>query len=114
MSVFKLPNSWCEEINSMVDKFWWGANNEELKIHSKRWDTMTLAKEEGAFRFRELTSFNTSLLANSAARLISEPNVLWVQLLKCLYFPNSEFIHAAKGSRASWGWSNLLAGRAVL
>lgn len=24
MSVFKLPISWCDEINSMVAKFWWG------------------------------------------------------------------------------------------
>lgn len=24
MSVFKLPNTWCAEINAMIARFWWG------------------------------------------------------------------------------------------
>ena len=32
MSVFKLPNTLCDEITSMVHKFWWGQTNERNKM----------------------------------------------------------------------------------
>lgn len=41
MCVFKLPTSWCEEINFMIVKFSWGANNGYREIHWKRWEAMT-------------------------------------------------------------------------
>lgn len=28
--------------------------------------------------------------------------------MKSIYFPSTDFLHANKGSRASWGWSSLL------
>lgn len=76
MSVFELPATWCEEINSMSAKFWWVANNEDWKIHWKRWKTMTVAKKEGGFKFQKLHSFNSTLLTNSATKVLSEPNTL--------------------------------------
>lgn len=27
MNVFKLPTTWCSEVNTMIAKFWWGMNN---------------------------------------------------------------------------------------
>ena len=32
MSIFKLPNSFCDEMTCMVRKFWWGQTNEKNKI----------------------------------------------------------------------------------
>lgn len=31
-----------------------------------------------------------------------------------VYFPMGEFLSATKGSRVSWGWSSLLAGRDII
>lgn len=114
MNVFKLPTSWCEYINSMIARFWWGAGNGDRKIHYKRWDTMTLSKQNGGFVFRELTYFNTVLLANTVTRLVSEPDALWTGVLKGMYFPSTCFLQAAKGGRHSWAWASLLVGREVL
>ena len=33
MSLFKLPKSICNNINSLVARYWWGQNREERKIH---------------------------------------------------------------------------------
>ena len=33
MSLFKLPKSICDNINSLVARYWWGQNREERKIH---------------------------------------------------------------------------------
>lgn len=114
MSIFQLPKTWCAEINAMIARFWWGSKEGERKIHWKRWQSMTLAKKVGGFGFKELTTFNVALLANMAARVLHEPNALWVQVLKGIYFPRSDFMQALKGGRASWGWSSLLAGRDVI
>ena len=33
MSVFKLPKTICDGINSLLAKYWWGQDHEERKIH---------------------------------------------------------------------------------
>lgn len=39
---------------------------------------------------------------------------MWVKVLKRIYFPNSDFGQASKGSRASWAWTSILEGRKVM
>ncbi|KAF7829488.1 reverse transcriptase [Senna tora] len=36
------------------------------------------------------------------------------RVVKGIYFPNSDFLNAKKGSRASWGWYSILVGRDAL
>ena len=36
ISCFKLPKFWCDDINSMVSKYWWGREKRE-KIHWVSW-----------------------------------------------------------------------------
>lgn len=43
-----------------------------------------------------------------------EPTSLWVEVIKGLYFPSSDFLHAVKGGKPSWAWTSLLAGRDAL
>lgn len=33
MSLFKLPRTICDNINSLLAKYWWGQKHEERKIH---------------------------------------------------------------------------------
>ena len=42
-----------------------------------------------------------------------EPESLWVKVMKARYFPNSSFLEAKKGSRASWAWASLLEWRKI-
>ena len=63
MSVFKLPNILCEEMTSMVWKFWWGQTSEKSKVTWLSWDEICRPKEEGGLGFRDLKAFNLALLA---------------------------------------------------
>lgn len=58
--------------------------------------------------------FNDALLAKSAWRLLTNPDQLWVKVLKSIYFPNRSFLAAEHGPKASWAWSSLLPGRDML
>lgn len=42
------------------------------------------------------------------------PNSYWSRMIKKIYFPNSSFLAATRGKKASWAWLSLLKGREIL
>ncbi|KAM1672854.1 hypothetical protein ACFXTN_037707 [Malus domestica] len=114
MNLFKFPVSFCNEMDALITKFWWGQKLGENRIHWVSRERLGRSKEEGGLGLRSFTIFNDALLAKQCWRLISEPNTLWALVLKARYFPNSSFLDAKKGGRASWVWASLLAGREIL
>ena len=63
MSCFKLPNALCDGMTRMVRQFWWGQVKNEKKVAWMSWDKMCLPKDKGGMGFRDLKSFNLTLLA---------------------------------------------------
>lgn len=114
MSIFKFPKKWCEEVNSIIAKFWWSGSTKDRGINWRRWKELTSPKGHGGLGFKEMSSFNLALLAKMAWRVLHDSDALWVQVFKGLYFPNSDFLKAKKDGRASWAWSSLLEGRDAL
>lgn len=114
MGVFKFPKKVCESFNSALAKFCWGQKCDQGKIHWLSWKKLLKPKCSGGMGFRDFESFNLALLANQSWRILNSPSAFWVQMLKGLYFPNSSFLQVKKGSRASWAWSSILAGREAL
>ncbi|XP_030945645.1 uncharacterized protein LOC115970113 [Quercus lobata] len=47
MSVFKLPDTLCDEMTSMVRNFWWGQKEGRNKIAWLSWDKMCTPKKDG-------------------------------------------------------------------
>lgn len=111
MACFKFPKRVCDNLNSLLAKFWWGQRQDEGRIHWKAWSKLAVHKSVGGKGFRDFEAFNLALLAKQSWRILTCPNDYWVCILKGLYFPNTDFLTAAKGSKASWAWSSLLEGR---
>ena len=63
MGCFKLPVGLCNEIESLIKKFWWGQKGDRRKIHWIKWEEMTKSKTIGGMDFRDLAMFNDSPLA---------------------------------------------------
>ena len=57
---------------------------------------------------------NLALLAKQAWRIYMNPDALWVQFLKSIYFPNEDFLRVRKKGRVSWIWDNILKERDIL
>ncbi|KAM0972148.1 hypothetical protein ACFX2H_019691 [Malus domestica] len=114
MNLFKFPNSFCQEMDALISKFWWGQKQGENRIHWVSREKLGRSKEDCGIGLRSFTLFNDALLAKQCWRLIVEPNSLWASVLKARYFPNCSFLKAKRGGRASWIWSSLLAGREIL
>ena len=63
MSCFRLPDSLCEELTSMIRKFWWGQQKEEKRIAWLSWEKLCVPKSCGGMGFKQLKYFNMALLA---------------------------------------------------
>ena len=63
MSVIQLPMKFCDELDAMCAKFWWGQVGNERKIHQKNWEKFILSKKDGGMGFRDLKAFNLAMLA---------------------------------------------------
>ncbi|KAM1498581.1 hypothetical protein ACFX10_021399 [Malus domestica] len=114
MNLFKFPKTFCNDLDALISKFWWGQNDGENRIHWVSKEQMGKSKEEGGLGLRCFTEFNNALLAKQCWRLLSEPNSLWASVIKGRYFPNCSFFDAKRGGRASWAWSSLLVGREII
>ena len=70
MNCFKLPDSLCNELNSLVSNFWWGQRDKERKLAWIAWEKMCKPKVDGGMGFKDLKAFNLALLAKQGWQLI--------------------------------------------
>ncbi|KAM2126643.1 hypothetical protein ACFX1R_006638 [Malus domestica] len=114
MNCFLFPLTLCRELDALFANFWWGQKEDESRIHWRSWETICLPKAVGGLGFRSFSDFNKALLAKQFWCLTQEPESFWAKVLKGRYFPNVDALSATKGSRASWAWSSLLEGQAII
>ena len=114
MSCFKIPNTLCKELNSMMSNFWWGQKNKERKVAWVSWEKLCTLKAEGGMGFRDLKAFNLALLAKQWWRMLQSPNSLVHKVFKAKYVKTGSFSEAELGRRPSYAWRSMLAARKVV
>ncbi|KAH9735375.1 reverse transcriptase domain-containing protein [Citrus sinensis] len=114
MSVFKIPQSICDDIQKAVAKFWWSSSGKHRGIHWAKWGRLCQAKIRGGLGFRDFSCFNQALIAKQGWRLIQNPEALMARVLKAKYFKNSSFMDAKLGSNPSFVWRSILWGRQII
>lgn len=63
MSCFLVPKSFCQELERMLNKYWWcTSSNDRRGISWLSWDSMSSSKSKGGMSFRNLYGFNIALL----------------------------------------------------
>ncbi|PNY06371.1 ribonuclease H, partial [Trifolium pratense] len=108
MSVFLLPTTLGEEIERMMNSFYWGTKkNGGRGINWLRWDKMTVSKDNGGLNFRDLEGFNLAMLGKQGWKLVTNSSSLLTRVLKAKYFPRSGFLEANIGHNPSYTWRSI-------
>ncbi|CAN1144884.1 Putative ribonuclease H protein At1g65750 [Linum perenne] len=97
----------------LVD-FWWSGDISTEKLHWLAASELLKSKAEGGLGFKCFYDFNLAFVAKLAWRILTNPASLWVQLLKGLYFPNSDLLQVSRHHKSSWLWSGVMEGRKAL
>jgi hypothetical protein len=107
MSVFQLPKKLCQDITSMMSRFWWGHKDNQGRMAWMSWKKMGKGKEKGGLGFRDLELFNLAMLAKQGWRLIQNLESLVARIMKAKYYPNSNFLDAEIGRNPSYAWRSI-------
>lgn len=63
MSCFLIPKTLCQEIEKMLNAFWWNSKSSSTKgVKWLSWTCMCMPKKSGGLDFRDLGGFNLALL----------------------------------------------------
>lgn len=104
MGCFDLSKSLCDQISTMVCRFWWNQQEGKHKIHWLSRDRLLQSKEEGGLGFRDICAFNLAMLAKQGWRLLENPDSLCAQVLKAKYFANTSVLEAKPKMGMSYTW----------
>jgi hypothetical protein len=115
MSLFTIPSSLCDEIEKMMNSFWWGHSGASTKgIHWMSWDKLAMHKNDGGMGFKSLPVFNLAMLGKQGWRIMSNPELLTSKLYKARYFPHSDFFKAKAGHNPSFVWRSICNSKFIL
>lgn len=98
----------------MIARFWWNNQDKENKIHWLSWEKLTRPKGEGGLGFRDIYTFNLSMLAKQCWQLLQEPNSLCAQILRAKYHPGASILQASPRPGMSYTWRSILKGVQIL
>ena len=75
-NIFMFPSIVCQELDSLITKFWWGSKEGVRKTHWVTKSVLGLPKDRGGLGFRNFQEFKKALLVKQCWRLVTEPNSL--------------------------------------
>jgi hypothetical protein len=115
MSVFLLPMSIGDEIEKMLNSFWWGIKENGSKgIRWMSWDKLTMRKEWGGMGFRNIYGFNLAMLGKQGSNLLTNSDAMVSKVFKAKYFPNGNFLGASLGHNPSYVWRSIWSSQTLL
>lgn len=73
---FLYQHNFCFELESLMEKFWWGQRGEKQKIHWLSWDILCASKFHGGMGHKDLRTFNLALLAKQDWKIMHDQDSL--------------------------------------
>lgn len=90
-----------------MTNFWWGQRKEEKRIRWISWKKMCETKGNGGMGFKDLQTFNMTLVAKQSWKIMIEEDSLLHKIFKARYFPKNRFQEAKIGANPSFGWRGI-------
>jgi ribonuclease HI len=114
MNIYLLPDTLINDIERMINAFWWGGGSDNRGIRWLAWDKLARPKEEGGLGFRDFHNFNMAMVAKQGWNFMHHPTSLVARLYKARYFPKTSFLDSNIGNNPSFAWRSIWRARHVL
>lgn len=114
MGCFDITKEICDQISTLICRFWWSDHDNDKKVHWICWEKLTEPKGEGGLGFRDIYSFNLAMLAKQSWRFVQNPDSLCSRVLGAKYFPSGDILTAGSCRNMSYTWRSILKDLEVL
>jgi hypothetical protein len=107
MGCFDITKEVCDQISSLIARFWWSNQDKDNKIHWLSKEILSLPKCEGGLGFRDIHTFNLAMLSKQVCRIIQNPESLCAKILGAKYFPNGDVLRPKQVKSMSYTWRSI-------
>jgi len=107
MNIYLLPNSVINDIEKMINAFWWGGRSNNRGIKWMAWECVACPKEFGGMGFQNFKAFNLAMVAKQGWSFMSKLDSLVARVFKSRYFPRSSFLGVKLGNNPSFAWRSI-------
>nr|KYP41624.1 Putative ribonuclease H protein At1g65750 family [Cajanus cajan] len=108
MQTVFFPKHLCGDIDKSSRSFIWGKDGYNQRIHALALETLCKPKHGGSVGLREARKVNLSFMMKNCWALCSQPNKLWVQVVRSKYVCGEDIISVIhKKSIASNLWRGI-------
>jgi hypothetical protein len=115
MSTVLLPDTLGDELEKMINSFWWGTNKAQGRsINWLRWEKLTIRKEHGGLGFRHMYGFNLAMLGKQGWKLLTNHDSILYKVFKAKYYPRTGFLAATLGHNPSYTWRSAHASQVIV
>lgn len=83
--IFKVPKSVLKFLKRIRGTFFWGGFQDSKKLVWIKWSNVLSSFDKGGLGIESLKSFNLALIQKWRWRLHTNPNLLWVKVIKELH-----------------------------
>ncbi|GKE20143.1 RNA-directed DNA polymerase, eukaryota, reverse transcriptase zinc-binding domain protein [Tanacetum coccineum] len=91
LSLFKAPESVINTLERHRARFFWGGYDGNNKMVWVRWKNVLASLKQGGLGIGILKAFNLGLLQKWRWRFTTNPNLLWVKLIKAIHSLEARF-----------------------
>ncbi|KAK2382439.1 hypothetical protein QL285_069974 [Trifolium repens] len=110
-----LPESLGEELEKMINSFWWGSNKLLGRgINWLRWEKLAMRKEYEGMGFRHLYGFNLAMLGKQGWKLLTNHDTILSRVFKAKYYPKEGFLDANLGHNPTYVWYSIHASQVIV
>ena len=112
MSSFLLPRSMCNEMEVLMNKYWWQSGSTDRRgINWVKWSGLSMSKCFGGLAFRDLYGYNIALMAKHVWNFVYSPQSLVSRFYKSKYFQNTHILQAKASPGSSFIWQGIITAR---
>ncbi|KAE8679344.1 crossover junction endonuclease MUS81-like isoform X2 [Hibiscus syriacus] len=110
LSLFKIPSSICQKLNSMMAAFVWGGGNEKKKLHWVGWNKICIPISGGGSGVADLNLTNRALLGKWVWKFANEKHSIWKRFVCTKHNVSCHSMDISKvhSPKDSWIWRGIV------